>query len=88
MLVSVSEELFRPHLAALRKGLADNGLVDGDSIRLAVLYADARLERLTDLARELTAQGSRVIVASRGGIQPALGGSLPGRQCWRRLRFD
>jgi putative ABC transport system substrate-binding protein len=63
VLVSVSEELFRPHLAALRKGLADNGLVDGDSIRLAVLYADARLERLTDLARELTAQGSRVIVA-------------------------
>jgi putative ABC transport system substrate-binding protein len=78
VLVSVAEDLFRPHLAALRKGLADNGLVDGDSIRLVVLYADARLDRLADLARELKAQGSWLIIAGGTTATSAAKRAAPG----------
>jgi len=64
VLIPATEDQIRPHLAALRKGLADNGLVDGTSIRLVVRYADTNFARLPDLARELKAEGSRVIIAS------------------------
>lgn len=64
VLLPVGEDGARPILAALHKGLANYGFVDGDTIRVLVRYADNKLERLTDLARDLKAQGSRMIVAA------------------------
>lgn len=58
-----TEAQCRPFLEALRKGLNEKGLIDGSSMRLVVRYADNRFEQLPDLARDLTTQGSRMIVA-------------------------
>lgn len=49
---------------ALRRGLKDNGLVEGRDVRLINRYADDQPERLVDLARELVKEGCRVIVAT------------------------
>lgn len=59
-----SEVVSRPYVEGLRDGLAKYGLIDGSTVRLVARYADARPERLADLARELAKQGSRVIVTS------------------------
>ncbi len=47
---------------AVRRGLAQYGLVDGKTMRLAIRHADNDTRRLVGLARELAALGSRVIV--------------------------
>ncbi|MFO1085729.1 MAG: ABC transporter substrate-binding protein [Reyranellaceae bacterium] len=59
-----SEAVSRPYLEGLRDGLRKYGLSDGSTVRLVARYAEARPERLADLARELVTQGSRVIVTS------------------------
>jgi putative ABC transport system substrate-binding protein len=64
VLVPVGEDGARHELTALRQGLTNYGLVDGDTIQVLVRYADNKVERLTDLARDLKAQGSQMIVAS------------------------
>jgi len=71
------EEEFRSRLEALRKGLSENGLVDGSSIRLAVRYAGNDVDRLPDLARELKAEGSRMILASGTTAVSAAQRALP-----------
>src|SRR5215510_3217857 len=59
-----TEEGARTRLEALRKGLIQNGLVEGSTVRLLVRHADNNFERLPDLARDLRVQGSRMIVTS------------------------
>ena len=56
-------------LAALRRGLAELGYVEGQHYVLVPSWADGRLERLPDLARALVLQGVDIIVAD--GTTPA-----------------
>jgi putative tryptophan/tyrosine transport system substrate-binding protein len=48
----------------LRQGLRDNGFTDGFNVRVVSRFADADPARLPQLARDLAALGSRVIVAT------------------------
>ncbi len=50
--------------AAFRKGLHEQGYVEGQNIHLEYRYAGGRVERLSELAAELVAAKVDVIVAS------------------------
>jgi putative ABC transport system substrate-binding protein len=72
-----NEESFRSALGAIRDGLRSNGLVEGATIRLVVRYADGDLGRLVQLARDLGAAGSRLIVTSGTTSVRAVHEALP-----------
>jgi putative ABC transport system substrate-binding protein len=61
---------------ALREGLRHNGLVEEVNLRLLVRFAEGKPDRLPELARELAAAGSRLIVTggttSVGAVKTAL----------------
>ncbi|SKA41581.1 putative ABC transport system substrate-binding protein [Enhydrobacter aerosaccus] len=59
-----------PFVAAFRKGLEEQGFVDGRDVRIEVRTADGFEERLLPLAREFVAQKVDVILAA-GGSDPA-----------------
>ncbi|WP_395712913.1 ABC transporter substrate-binding protein [Reyranella sp.] len=73
-----SEAQSRPYVEGLRDGLGKFGLIDGSTMRLVARYADARPERLADLARELATERSRVIVTSGTTAVNAAHLSAPG----------
>ena len=56
-----------------RVGLRDKGYVDGHSIAVEVRYADGNLERLKELAKELTQQVNVIVVANSTAAQAVLG---------------
>jgi ABC-type uncharacterized transport system substrate-binding protein len=56
-----------------RVGLRDRGYVDGHSIAVEVRYADGNLERLKELAKELTQQVNVIVVANSTAAQAVLG---------------
>jgi putative ABC transport system substrate-binding protein len=49
---------------AFRQGLAEHGWVEGRNIAIERRYADGRMERLDQLARELVGRGVEVLVTS------------------------
>jgi putative ABC transport system substrate-binding protein len=57
-------------ISALRRGLEENGQVEGKDYSIAYRFADNQLSRLPALIRELIAQRPAVLVA--GGLEPAM----------------
>ena len=53
-------------LAALKKGLADSGIVEGRNLTIAYRWAENQVERLPALAAELVARKVSVLVATGG----------------------
>jgi putative tryptophan/tyrosine transport system substrate-binding protein len=51
-------------VATLKRGLQDNGLVDGRDYIFEVRYAGGHYEKFAELARELAQAGARVILAN------------------------
>ena len=64
-----SPDRFAYQIDALRRGLADNGYVDGKNVVVETRWAEGHLERLPALAADLVAAKVDVIVA--GGPPPA-----------------
>lgn len=62
VLIAVPSAGHAPHLEQLRKGLRDLGYVEGRNLRLEVRYAEAKIDRLPQLAAELTAIPVDVLV--------------------------
>jgi len=62
VLTAVSSGAYAARLEQLRKGLRDLGYVEGRNLRLEMRYADAKLERLPQLAAELAAIPVDVLV--------------------------
>jgi ABC-type uncharacterized transport system substrate-binding protein len=65
------------YVEAVREGLRDNGLVEGVNVRLVVRFAEGEPERLPQLARELAAVGSRLIVTGGTTSVRAVKTALP-----------
>ncbi|HYD08153.1 MAG TPA: ABC transporter substrate-binding protein, partial [Reyranella sp.] len=59
---SNSPESTAPFLAAFRQGLADNGLVESQTVTIEYRWAGNRSDRLPALAAELVARKPDVIV--------------------------
>ena len=70
VLVSSSQALNAPRDDALRQGLRELGWVEGQNIVMEFRYAEGKLERLAQLARELVEQKVDVIVV--GGTNVAV----------------
>jgi putative ABC transport system substrate-binding protein len=64
VLVVPKEETVRQSIAALRKGLQEEGFTEGKNYSLAVRFGNGDSARLPSLAKELGALNPRVIVAS------------------------
>ena len=64
-----SPDRFAYQIDALRRGLADNGYVDGKNVVVEIRWAEGHLERLPALAADLVAAKVDLIVA--GGPPPA-----------------
>ena len=70
-LLSSLTRLDSAHLVdAFRRGLSDNGFVEGKTVSIDYRFADGQYDRLPQMARELAARGVTVL-ASVGG-QPSL----------------
>ncbi|HSK31560.1 MAG TPA: ABC transporter substrate-binding protein [Candidatus Limnocylindria bacterium] len=54
----------QPHLESFKQGLRDLGYVEGRNIVLEYRYADGKIERLNELAKELVRNGVDVIVTT------------------------
>jgi putative ABC transport system substrate-binding protein len=52
------------NVAAFRKGLAEQGFVEGENCRIEFRYADGDIDRLPMLAKDLVDQNVRLLVAS------------------------
>jgi hypothetical protein len=67
VLLSGIQATFDPHsLESFRKGLAENGLVDGRNVTVSYDSAEANDQRLRELSGRL-AQGDAAVVASLDG---------------------
>jgi putative tryptophan/tyrosine transport system substrate-binding protein len=53
-------------VAAFRRGLSENGFVDGQNVAIDYRWADGRYDRLPGLARELVGRGVAVFVSTGG----------------------
>lgn len=63
-LSAFTETQAAPALAAIRRGLGDNGLTEGKGMVLEARYADGQYDRLPGLAAELVRRPVDVIIAS------------------------
>ena len=63
-----SDELFKPRLAAVRGGLKDEGMVEGQDFVLETRIAGGDLSQLPRLAQELDAFKPRVFVAAAHAV--------------------
>jgi putative ABC transport system substrate-binding protein len=63
-LSSFTEIQAAPALAAIRRGLNENGFVEGAGVKIESRYADGQYQRLPGLVAELIARPVDVIVAS------------------------
>ena len=71
MLVSKSDTTTaKERVAALRKGLQEEGFIEGTNYSLAVRFAEGDYSRLPQLATELIALNPRVLVTSGFGVGP------------------
>jgi putative ABC transport system substrate-binding protein len=61
---SRSPEAVVSRLRAFRQGLQQNGYVEGENVAITYRFADNQLERLSDLARDLTQRQVAVIVTA------------------------
>jgi putative ABC transport system substrate-binding protein len=61
----------KERVAAVRKGLQEEGFIEGANYSLAVRFAEGDLNRLPQLARELGALNPRVLVTVGFGAAPA-----------------
>jgi putative tryptophan/tyrosine transport system substrate-binding protein len=52
------------HLAAIKQGLGNNGMVEGRDYVLEARFAEGHYERFPDMARELAQTGARVILTN------------------------
>ena len=59
---------FAPHLAALRRGLGEQGYVEGRNFELVQLWAEGRHEQLPAIAAEMVRRKVTVIVTMGGGF--------------------
>jgi ABC-type uncharacterized transport system substrate-binding protein len=63
-----TEELFKPRVAAVRGGLADEGMIEGRDYRLEARSANGDFAQLPRLTRELDALKPRVFVAAAHAV--------------------
>jgi putative ABC transport system substrate-binding protein len=70
-LSSQSAEAFSEPVRGFRRGLKDEGFVEGENLSIEYRWADNRYDRLPDLAAELVRRQVAVIVATAGPL-PAL----------------
>jgi len=68
--VVLSDSTRDPYLAALRDGLRDRGWVQGQNLILDARYYQGQLERIPEIAAELSSLRAEVIVI--GGVPPTL----------------
>jgi len=71
VLVSTTQVLDADRAEALRHGLRDYGYEEGKTLTLEYRYADGKLDRLAQLARELVEQKVDVIVVGGTGVAVA-----------------
>ena len=67
-------------LAAFRRGLAEQGFVEGDNVAIEYRYADGQVDKLPDLAKDLVDINVAVLVASTPNAAraaKALTGTVP-----------
>ena len=67
-----TEGAFGPQTAAFRRGLGEQGYVDGRNVQTLYRWAETHYERLPELAADLVRRGAAVIVASTDGTVSAL----------------
>ena len=66
-----------PYLEALRQGLAEQKLADGQGVEVLYRYGDDELGRVPELAHDLLAQGVELVIVQGAAIPVALGLRLP-----------
>jgi putative ABC transport system substrate-binding protein len=71
LLVSESAASFADPLGSVRKGLADQGFVEGRNVAIEYRYADLAFDRLPAMAADLVQRRVAVIFAS-GSVRPAV----------------
>ena len=67
-LTAGSESAVQPLTSAFRRGLEELGYLEGQNVRILYRWAEARYERLPELATDLVRLGSSVIVATGGNV--------------------
>lgn len=66
-----------PYLEALRQGLAEQKLVDGQGIEVLYRYGEDDVGRVPDLARDLVANGVELIIVQGAAIPAVIRLNLP-----------
>jgi putative ABC transport system substrate-binding protein len=63
LLYSQSADAIAPRLDAFRKGLADGGFIEGETVAIVYRFAENRFDRLAELANDLVQRRVAVIAA-------------------------
>jgi putative ABC transport system substrate-binding protein len=71
LLRSTPEAPFRHLVAALRQGLADEGIVEGRNVSIEQRYADNQLDRLPGLAADLIRRQVAAIIGNVAAVEAA-----------------
>jgi putative ABC transport system substrate-binding protein len=76
-LTAQQEASLTPYLAALRKGFAELGYIEGQNLAIEYRYGNDRLDRVPELATELVKSGVEVIVAQGAAVSEVSKLSIP-----------